>query len=150
MTSPGVDRELLAVLVAVEPLDDRKWDYLNLRERTFHADRMLQEPWSSGERALIDVAASLWKTRTVDLGYIATALGGRHRQAVIDATDIRAGRDLTSNVRRAVASITQAAAIGREESADRHGSSPTADSTKQLRTKRAEDAADSPPRRAGA
>jgi len=105
MTSKGVDRELLAVLVALEPLDDRKWDYLNLRQRTFNAEQMLQEPWSSGERVLIDVAASLWNTGTVDLGYIACALGGRHLQAVIDATALRAGQDLTSNIDLAVARI---------------------------------------------
>lgn len=110
MTSTGVDRELLAVLVALEPLDDRKWDYLNLRERTFRADQMLQEPWSSGERVLIDVANSLWNTGTVDLGYIVCALGGRHLQAVIDATAVRAGRDLSSNVDRAVARVAQATA----------------------------------------
>ncbi len=114
MTSAGVDRELLAVLVALEPLDDRKWDYLNLRERTFHSERMLEEPWSSGERILIDVAASLWNTGTVDLGYIACALGGRHLQAVIDATAVRAGHELSSNMNRAVARICQ----GTERSSD--------------------------------
>jgi hypothetical protein len=108
MTSAGVDRELLAVLVALEPLDDRKWDYLDLRERIFHSDLMLQESWSSGERVLIDVATSLWNTGTVDLGYITCALGGRHLQAVIDATAIRAGHDLTSNVSRAMARISSA------------------------------------------
>ena len=109
MTSTGLDRELLAVLVALEPLDPRKWDYLDIRERTFHADQMLQQPWSSGERVLIEVAASLWNTGTVDLGYIACALGGRHLQAVLDATAVRAGHDLSSNIDRAVAHIgTQA------------------------------------------
>ena len=97
MTGAGVDRELLAVLVALEPLDDRKWDYLNLRERTFLSDRMLQEPWSSGERILVDVAASLWNTGTVDLGYIACALSDRHLQAVIDATAMRAGHGATAS-----------------------------------------------------
>lgn len=105
MTSIGADRELLAVLVAFEPLDERKWDYLNLTNRTFEADRMLGEPWSSGERTLIDVAASLWNGGTVDLGYIACALGGRHLQAVIDATAIRAGQSLVSNVDRAIARL---------------------------------------------
>lgn len=109
MTGGGVDRELLAVLVALEPLDDRKWDYLNLRERTFHAYQMQEVPWSSGERILVDVAASLWNTGTVDLGYIACALSGPNLQAVIDATAVRAGHDLTSNVNRAVArNISQA------------------------------------------
>lgn len=66
---------------------------------------MLGEPWSSGERTLIDVAASLWNSGTVDLGYIACALGGRHLQAVIDATAIRAGQSLVSNVDRAIARL---------------------------------------------
>ena len=113
MTSPGIDRELLVVLVALEPLDDRKWDYLNLTDRTFHADRMIDEQsWSSGERILIDVAASLWNTGTVDLGYIACALGDRHLQAVIDATALRAGHNLTSNIDRAVALIGTQARTG--------------------------------------
>lgn len=103
--SPGVDRELLAVLIALEPLGDRAQVYLNLRERTFDADRMREEPWSSGERVLIDVAASLWNTGTVDLGYIAAALSGRHLQAVVDATAIRAGHDVASNMTQAVARI---------------------------------------------
>lgn len=106
MTSSGVDRELLAVLVALEHLDDRKWDYLNLSDRTFRTDRMIDEQsWSSGERVLIDVAASLWNTGTVDLGYIACALSDRYLQSVIDATALRAGHNLTSNIDRAVASI---------------------------------------------
>ena len=62
--SSGVDRELLAVQVALEPLDDRT-----------------------------DVAASLWNTGNVDLGYIACALGGRPLQAVLDATAVRAGHE---------------------------------------------------------
>ena len=90
------DRELLAVLVALEPLDDRKWNFLDRAGRTFDADDMLDQPWSSGERTLIQVAASLWNTGQVDLGYIASALGGRHRQAVVDATAIRVGRNLSS------------------------------------------------------
>ena len=112
MTDTGVDRELLAVLVALEPLDDRKWGYVNLTDRTFHADRMLDEhSWSSGERVLIDVAASLWNTGSVDLGYIACALSDRPLQAVIDATALRVGHNLTSNVDRAIARIAAAARI---------------------------------------
>lgn len=90
------DRELLAVLVALEPLDDRKWDYVDLTGRTFDADGMLAEPWSSGERVLVEVAASLWDTGKVDLGYIASAMGGRHFQAVVDALAVRAGHSFAS------------------------------------------------------
>jgi hypothetical protein len=65
---------------------------------------MLEQSWSSGERALIEVAQSLWNNGRVDLGYVATALGGRHLQAVLDAIALRAGHDLHSNT---------AAALGR-------------------------------------
>ena len=100
------DRELWAVLVALEPLDSRKWDYLDLQRRTFHAERMLQESWSSGERALIEVAQSLWNDGRVDLGYIACALGPKHLQAVLDATAIRAGQPLASDTRSAIHRIS--------------------------------------------
>lgn len=90
------DRELLAVLVALEPLDDRKWHYLDLTGRTFDAEAMLDEPWSSGERVLVQVAASLWDTGKVDLGYIASNMGGRHFQAFIDALAVRAGHSFAS------------------------------------------------------
>ena len=100
------DRELCAVLVALEPLDDRKWDYLNPVRRTFDADGMLAEPWSSGERVLVEVAASLWDTGRVDLGYVANSMGGRHFQAVIDALAVRAGHSFVSTpdvaIRRAL------------------------------------------------
>ena len=98
---PG-DRELWAVLVALEPLDSRKWEYLDTQRRTFHADAMLEESWSSGERVLIEVAQSLWNDGKVDLGYIACALGPRHIQAVLDATAIRAGQPLVSDTRAAI------------------------------------------------
>ena len=90
------DRELLAVLVALEPLDDRKWEYLDFARRTFDADGMLAEPWSSGERVLVEVAASLWDAGRVDLGYVACAMGGRHFQAVVDALAVRAGHGFAS------------------------------------------------------
>jgi len=90
------DRELCAVLVALEPLDDRKWHYLDLEHRTFDADGMLAEPWSSGERVLVEVAASLWDTGKVDLGYVACAMGGRHFRAVVDALAVRAGHGFAS------------------------------------------------------
>jgi hypothetical protein len=100
------DRELLAVLVALEPLDDRKWHYLDLEHRTFDSAGMLEQPWSSGERVLVEVAASLWNTGKVDLGYIASGMGGRHFQAVVDALAVRAGHSFASTpdsaIRRAL------------------------------------------------
>lgn len=117
MTGSGVDRELLAVLVALEPLDDRKWGYVSLTDRTFLPDRMLDEQsWSSGERILIDVAASLWNIGTVDLGHIACALSGRHLQAVMDATAIRSGQNLSSNIDRAVSCFGTSVRFGVDQS----------------------------------
>ncbi len=67
---------------------------------------MLAEPWSSGERVLVEVAASLWDTGRVDLGYVASAMGGRHFQAVVDALAVRAGHGFASTpeiaIRRAL------------------------------------------------
>ena len=102
---PG-DRELWAVIVALEPLDSRKWDYLDLQRRTFQAEAMLEESWSSGERALIEVAQSLWNDGRVDLGYLACALGPKHLQAVLDATAIRAGQPLASDTRSAISRVS--------------------------------------------
>lgn len=109
------DREMWAVLVALEPLDARKWSYVDLTRRTFDAERCLQEPWSSGERVLVEVAASLWNSGTVDLGYIACAMGGRHLQAVVDAIAIRAGQNVTSDIATAVRRVGEVRrpAVGR-------------------------------------
>lgn len=100
-----LDRELLAVLVALEPLDNRKWHYLDVRRRTFDAEGLLEQPLSSGERVLVHVAASLWHSGTVDLGYIACAIGGRHLQAIIDALAVRAGHELASHADNALARL---------------------------------------------
>lgn len=104
----GDDRQLWAVLVALEPLDARKWRYVDLARRTFDAERCLQQPWSSGERALVEVAASLWSSGTVDLGHIACAIGGRHFQAVVDAIAIRAGHSVASDADAAVRRVASA------------------------------------------
>lgn len=118
MTSRAVDdRELWSVLVALQPLDDRKWRYLDPIRRTFDAEAMLTQPWSSGERVLVEVAASLWNTGTVDVGYIACAVGDRHLQAVIDAVAVRAGREVRSDVTQAVARVETRPSTG---SASRH------------------------------
>ena len=102
------DREMWAVLVALEPLDARKWHYVDLTRRTFDAERSLEQPWSSRERVVVEVAPSLWSSGTVDLGYIASAIGGRHFQAVVDAVAIRAGRSVTSDADTAVRRVATA------------------------------------------
>lgn len=85
----GDDREMWAVLVALEPLDDRKWRYVDLARRTFDSNRCLQEPWSSGERVLV-----------------ACALGGRHLQAVVDAVAVRAGHSVASDASAALRRVS--------------------------------------------
>lgn len=130
------DRELWAVLVALDPLDDRKWDYLDLTRRTFDAEGLLRQPWSSGERVLVEVAASLWNTGKVDLGYIASAMGGRHLQAIVDALAVRAGHGLASHTDAAIRRVAGDSLPGREESVrtrtgptirDRHRTPPVRD-----------------------
>lgn len=97
-----------AVLVALEPLDARKWRYVDLSRGTLDAERCLLQPWSSGERALVEVAASLWSSGTVDLGYIACAMGGQHFQAVVGAIAIRGGLSVTSDADTAVRRVATA------------------------------------------
>jgi hypothetical protein len=109
------DRELWAVLVALEPLDDRKWDYLDLTRRTFDAEGLLSQPWSSGERVLVEVAASLWNTGKVDLGYIASAMGGRHFQAIVDAVAVRAGQGFASHTGTAIRRVAGDTLPARDE-----------------------------------
>ncbi len=129
MTATGetsADRELWAVLVALEPLDDRKGRYLDLQRRTFDAEGLLAQPWSSGERVLVEVAASLWNDGKVDLGYIACAIGGRHFQAIIDALAVRSGHSIASHTDTAVSRVAAGAmrsselrASGRQRIRDR-------------------------------
>ncbi len=109
------DRELWAVLVALEPLDNRKWDYLDLTRRTFDAEGLLSQPWSSGERVLVEVAASLWNTGKVDLGYIASAMGGRHFQAIVDALAVRAGHGFASHTDTAIRRVAGDTLPARDE-----------------------------------
>jgi hypothetical protein len=115
----GDDRELLAVLVALEPLDDRKWDYLDVERRTFDSDAMLDQPWSSGERVLVEVAASLWNAGRVDLGYVASGMGGRHFQAVIDALAVRSGQSFASTPDTAIERVLGETAQERPSAASR-------------------------------
>jgi hypothetical protein len=123
MTDDSELSAVLSVMVALEPLDERKWDYLDLGRRTFDAEGLLAQPLSSGERVLVEVAASLWDTGKVDLGYVARAMGGRHFHAIIDALAVRAGHGFTSTpeaaIERALASTH--GHDGQPHDASRHG-----------------------------
>lgn len=99
-TSTYVDREVLALLTALAPLDgDSRLDrHLRLDKREFDAEGALAEgTWSSGERALIEWAGALWKgSGQVDIGYIAGSLGGRFLDAALGAVAAYRGETLPS------------------------------------------------------
>lgn len=99
-TTPTVlDREVLAVRVALQPIENDSrlrpvWRRLDER-REFDADEVIENGgWSSGERVLIEFAGALWKgAGTVDIGYIASALSDRFLHACLGALAAYAGRD---------------------------------------------------------
>lgn len=94
-----VDREVLAVLVALQPLEqdvrlERVFARLAQR-REFDVEEVLDNGWSSGERVLIEWAGALWNgTGRVDIGYVACALGDQFRHAALGALAARSGRPL--------------------------------------------------------
>lgn len=97
MTAPVVDRELLALLTALSPLesDSRLDAHLRLDKREFDMQGALDEgTWSSGERALIAWAGALWSgSGDVDLGYIAQ-MSHRFLYAALGALAAYRGEDL--------------------------------------------------------
>ena len=91
------DREMLAVLVALAPLGSRTSFAIDIRARDCDFAALRRIGWSSGERALIELASALWKGHgDVDLGYICASLDGRFFQAAIDAMAVYRGKDLES------------------------------------------------------
>lgn len=84
-----VDREVLALLTALAPLegDSRLDRHLRIGKREFDMDGALAEgTWSSSERALIEFAGALWSgSGQVDLGYIASGMGHRCLYACLGA-----------------------------------------------------------------
>lgn len=94
----AIDRELAAVLVCLAPLGPRANQYVDTRAREFHADAMLRNGWSSGERWLILCAKSLWRgvPETIDLAYVAT-LDERFFLAVVNGIAAYRGADFSSD-----------------------------------------------------
>lgn len=88
MTTAAVDREVLALLTALAPLegDSRLDRHLRVDRREFDVQGALGEgTWSSGEYALIEFAGALWKGGGhVDLGYLA-GMSHRFLYAVLGA-----------------------------------------------------------------
>lgn len=99
-TSLYVDREVLAVQTALEPIENdsrltRIWRRLD-DKREFDLDEVLAiGTWSSGERVLIEWAGALWSGRgTVDIGYVASNLDARFLHACLAALAVYGNRDL--------------------------------------------------------
>lgn len=89
------DAELGSVLVALGPIDDRKWNYLRLASREFDAEAMLDNGWSTGEYVLIQLAHILWTGNgDIDLGYLVTMLDGQFFRAAMDAIAVRRHEDV--------------------------------------------------------
>jgi hypothetical protein len=92
-----VDREVLALLTALAPLegDSRLDRHLRVDKREFDVEGALAEgTWSSGERALIEFAGALWGgSGRVDLGYIAS-MSHRYLYACLGALAAYRGEDL--------------------------------------------------------
>lgn len=99
-TSTYIDREVLAVEVALSPLanDSRLQPvFARLHERReFNVGAVLAiGTWSSGERALIEWAGALWHgSGQVDIAYIAGSMSDRFLFAALGALAAYAGRAL--------------------------------------------------------
>lgn len=94
----AVDREVLALLTALAPLegDSRLDRHLRLDRREFDMQGALDVgTWSSGERALIEFAGALWSgSGHVDIGYIASGMSHRFLYACLAAIAAYRGEDL--------------------------------------------------------
>lgn len=102
--NPGADRELAAVLITLAPLGGRGLTYLDTQRREFHADAMLRNGWSSGERWLIVCAKALWRgtPEKIDLSYVAT-LDDRFFVAVMNGIAAYRGSDFATRLDAAFA-----------------------------------------------
>jgi hypothetical protein len=105
--STSVDRELAAVLITLAPLGGRGSTYLDTRSREFHADKMLNYGWSTGERWLILCAKALWRgtPEKIDLAYIAT-LDESFLLAVVNGIAAYRGRDFSTDWAAALAEVS--------------------------------------------
>jgi hypothetical protein len=95
MTSTAIDRELVSVLIALDPLGDRISHAIRPAARSCDFDELRANGWSSGERILIDVAEALWTGRpvSIDLAYLAT-LSDSFLLAALDAMACYRGKPL--------------------------------------------------------
>jgi hypothetical protein len=94
MTTAAIDRELVAVITALEPLGDRIFPAIQ-SSRTCDFAALREQGWSSGERILIDVAEALWTGRpvSIDLAYLAS-MSDSFLLAALDAMACYRGKPL--------------------------------------------------------
>ncbi len=90
------DRELAATLhvLAAPVLQGRVEDYIDISGRGIDFGALLEEPWSSSERAMIEIACTIWgRTDIVDasLSPILFTLDDANFACVIEASRIRRG-----------------------------------------------------------
>jgi hypothetical protein len=90
------DRELAATLHVLDAptLHQRTQRHVDTAKRTIDFEAMLAEPWSPGERALIDVACSLWGRPDIADGRLSDVLYRIDRDSyerVLDAIQLRRG-----------------------------------------------------------
>ncbi len=90
------DRELAATLhvLAAPSLAGRVETHVDLAERGIDFQALLEQPWSAGEQALIEIACTLWghtdiaDARLADLVF---TLDDPHHERVLQAIQIRRG-----------------------------------------------------------
>jgi hypothetical protein len=95
MTTTAIDRELVSVLIALDPLGDRISHAICPAARTCDFAALREQGWSSGERILIDVAEALWTGRpvSIDLAYLAS-MSDSFLLAALDAMACYRGKPL--------------------------------------------------------
>ena len=87
------DRELAATLHVLQApaLTGRVEQHIYLAERGIDFAALLEQPWSDGERALIETACTLWGRTAARLSALLFALDDPHFERVLDAIQIRRG-----------------------------------------------------------
>ena len=104
MTSHRDPRFAAVLVVACEafPLDNRVWRHINEVREEVDFDRVLSDAsFTSTERLLLEIAASLWTSSShpTILGVIADRLGDEWLAVVLRALAVSRGADLTSSGR---------------------------------------------------
>lgn len=92
--SGAVDRELTAALHVLDApiLRDRVAEHVDVAGRGIDFQAILEEPWSNGERSLIEMACSIWGRSEIADGRLSDLLHGIDRESfvrVLEAIQVR-------------------------------------------------------------